>query len=126
MDRLWLMGAIGLLGLALSVVLPEGACECLLDDEVICLDPAEDLADDAGAHRALDRFARSEYGVIVPPLTAFQSPDHPDYALEVTDDAYAFTNQAASPQWSVTLEKLAHARWRVTEHSRFVTGAHGQ
>lgn len=119
MDHRLIIVAIVLMGLALSVIVPERSYECLLYDDVICL--TERLVDEEAAHRALDRFVRSEYGILVPPLTAFRSDVHSEYSLTIENDAYTFTHRAASPQWSVTLEKRTETRWQIVQHSRYIT-----
>lgn len=121
MDHWMIIAFVVLAGLALALFLPQSSYECVLYSDVVCIDYARGLSDDDAAHRAVYQFVGAEFAASVPSLAAFKSEDRSEYALSVEGTTYTFTNHAASPQWSVTVEKLSLDKWRVVRHSRFVT-----
>ena len=115
--------AIVIAGLVVGLFLPQGAHECLLYSEVICVETAEQLPDEVAAYEAVRQYVSENSEQTIPPLEAFRNADEPAYALSVDGTSYTFTNRATSPQWSVTVKKLSHTQWRVVRHTRFVTKA---
>lgn len=94
-------------GLAVSLFIPQSDYECVLYPEVVCVEAAEGLSDEAAAHDAVRQFVRAEYGVIAPSLAEFSNEVEGDHVLRVEGTTYTFTSHAATPEWSMTVERLS-------------------